>query len=91
MTVPTLTLNNGVQFPTLGFGVFQTPPMETAAAVTTALEQLVDQARGQVVPERDAARGVRRDVGAGSAASWCSVLRDALSGGRDRPIHRRQF
>lgn len=38
MTVPTLTLNNGVTMPALGFGVFQTPPDETAAAVETALE-----------------------------------------------------
>ncbi|OQD56751.1 oxidoreductase [Streptomyces phaeoluteigriseus] len=34
----TLTLNNGVQMPALGLGVFQTPPEETIAAVTAALE-----------------------------------------------------
>jgi diketogulonate reductase-like aldo/keto reductase len=33
----TLTLNNGVSLPTLGYGVFQTPPEETATAVETAL------------------------------------------------------
>jgi len=38
MTVPTLTLNNGVTMPVLGFGVFQTPPAETAEAVATALD-----------------------------------------------------
>jgi diketogulonate reductase-like aldo/keto reductase len=32
-----LTLNNGVRMPALGFGVFQSPPEETAAAVETAL------------------------------------------------------
>ena len=37
-TVPTLTLNNGVEIPQLGFGVFQIPPAETAAATRTALE-----------------------------------------------------
>jgi 2,5-diketo-D-gluconate reductase A len=37
MTVPNLTLNNGVRIPALGFGVFQTPPKETFAAVQTAL------------------------------------------------------
>ena len=37
MTVPNLTLNNGVVIPALGFGVFQTPPDETIAAVETAL------------------------------------------------------
>ena len=33
----TLTLNNGVEMPALGFGVFQTPPDETADAVEAAL------------------------------------------------------
>ena len=37
MTIPTLTLNNGVEMPQLGFGVFQVPPDETAAAVGEAL------------------------------------------------------
>ncbi|WP_375489876.1 aldo/keto reductase [uncultured Jatrophihabitans sp.] len=37
-TVPTLTLNNGVQLPTIGLGVFQTPPDETHDAVAAALE-----------------------------------------------------
>jgi 2,5-diketo-D-gluconate reductase A len=37
-TVPTITLNNGVEIPQLGFGVYQIPPEETAAAVRTALE-----------------------------------------------------
>ncbi|MFJ5831873.1 aldo/keto reductase [Streptomyces sp. NPDC093089] len=36
--VPTVTLNNGVEIPQLGFGVFQVPDDETAAAVTAALE-----------------------------------------------------
>ncbi|MER7687203.1 aldo/keto reductase [Streptomyces sp. NPDC097610] len=34
----TVTLNNGVEMPALGLGVFQTPPDETKAAVTAALE-----------------------------------------------------
>lgn len=34
----TLTLNNGVEMPVLGLGVFQTPPDETRAAVTAALD-----------------------------------------------------
>lgn len=37
MTVPTITLNNGVAMPALGFGVFQTPPAETRIAVAEAL------------------------------------------------------
>jgi 2,5-diketo-D-gluconate reductase A len=36
--IPSLTLNNGVEIPQLGFGVFQVPPAQTAAAVTEALD-----------------------------------------------------
>lgn len=36
--IPTLTLNNGIEIPRLGFGVFQVPDAETRAAVTSALE-----------------------------------------------------
>ncbi|MFW0792355.1 aldo/keto reductase [Gordonia sp. CPCC 205515] len=38
MSVPAITLNNGVEIPQLGFGVFQIPPEETAAATLTAFE-----------------------------------------------------
>ena len=38
MNQPVVTLNNGVQIPQLGFGVWQVPDTETAAAVGTALE-----------------------------------------------------
>ena len=34
---PQVTLNNGVQMPILGFGVFQIPPEDTEQAVTDAL------------------------------------------------------
>jgi diketogulonate reductase-like aldo/keto reductase len=53
----TVTLNNGVRVPALGFGVFQTAPEDTIAAVTTALEdgyRLIDTA---------AAYGNEREVG----------------------------
>jgi 2,5-diketo-D-gluconate reductase A len=36
--VPTVTLNNGVEIPQLGFGTFQIPPAETKDATLTALE-----------------------------------------------------
>ncbi|GAB2555567.1 aldo/keto reductase [Kribbella endophytica] len=36
--IPTVTLNNGVEMPQLGFGVFQVPDDETTAAVTAALQ-----------------------------------------------------
>ena len=37
-TVPTIRLNNGVEIPQLGFGVYQIPPEETVEAVGAALE-----------------------------------------------------
>jgi 2,5-diketo-D-gluconate reductase A len=36
--VPNITLNNGVDIPQLGFGVFQIPPEQTKDATLTALE-----------------------------------------------------
>jgi 2,5-diketo-D-gluconate reductase A len=36
-TIPTVTLNNGVEMPVLGFGVFQIPPDQTEQTVTDAL------------------------------------------------------
>ncbi|MGH3444924.1 MAG: aldo/keto reductase, partial [Nocardioidaceae bacterium] len=38
MTVPLLTLNNGIEIPQLGFGVFKVPPEETQRAVAKALQ-----------------------------------------------------
>ena len=37
-TTPTVALNNGVEMPILGFGVYQVPPDQTEAAVSVALE-----------------------------------------------------
>ncbi len=36
--IPTITLNNGVEMPQVGFGVFQVPNEETTAAVAEALK-----------------------------------------------------
>src|SRR4051812_16236950 len=38
MSTSSFLLNNGVEIPAIGLGVFQTPPDETADAVATALE-----------------------------------------------------
>jgi len=57
MSVPTFTLNNGVQMPALGFGVYQTPPDETIAAVGAALET------GYRHIDTAAAYGNEREVG----------------------------
>jgi len=55
--VPNLTLNNGVELPALGLGVFQTPPDETVAAVEAAL------AVGYRHVDTAAAYGNEREVG----------------------------
>ncbi len=50
-TIPHFTLNNGVEIPAIGFGVFQTPPAETTRAVETALQEgyrHVDTAAGDI-------------------------------------------
>jgi diketogulonate reductase-like aldo/keto reductase len=57
-----LKLNNDVAMPALGFGVFQTPPEETAASVETALRvgyRLIDAAAGYG-NEREVGEGIRR-------------------------------
>lgn len=38
LSVPTVTLNTGVEAPMLGFGVYQVPPEDTEQVVSTALE-----------------------------------------------------
>ncbi|MEV8329184.1 aldo/keto reductase [Streptomyces niveus] len=66
----TLTLNNGVEMPALGLGVFQTPPDETRAAVTAALEL------GYRHIDTAAAYGNEREVG--QAIRESAVPRDDL-------------
>lgn len=57
MSIPTISLNNDVTMPALGFGVFQTPPEETIAAVETALQT------GYRHIDTAAAYGNEREVG----------------------------
>jgi 2,5-diketo-D-gluconate reductase A len=55
----TILLNNGVEIPALGFGVFQTPPDETRAAVGAALAagyRHIDTARPTATSGRSARR-----------------------------------
>lgn len=54
-----LTLNNGVELPAIGLGVFQTPPEETVAAVASALRT------GYRHIDTAAAYGNEREVGQG--------------------------
>jgi diketogulonate reductase-like aldo/keto reductase len=60
---PRSTLNNSVEMPTLGFGVFQTPPEETRTAVEAALST------GYRHIDTAAAYGNERQVGEAVAAS----------------------
>lgn len=60
-TVPAITLNNGAQIPQVGFGVYQIPPDQTAAAVRTALDagyRHIDTAQ-MYGNERGVAEGIR--------------------------------
>jgi 2,5-diketo-D-gluconate reductase A len=57
-----LVLNNGVEMPALGLGVFQSPPEETAAAVDSALRvgyRHIDTAAAYG-NEREVGEGIRR-------------------------------
>ena len=66
----TVTLNNGIQMPILGFGVFQTPPDVTVAAVEEALR------RGYRLVDTAAAYGNEREVG--EAIRRSGVARDEV-------------
>ena len=68
--VPQITLNDGVQIPQLGFGVFQVPPEETEGVVTRALE----------VGYRhiDTAEMYRNEAGVGRAVASSGLARDEV-------------
>src|SRR5215213_7768146 len=60
--IPSVTLNNDVEMPLLGFGVFQTPPDVTTAAVEDALRRgyrHIDTAAAYA-NEREVGEGLRR-------------------------------
>src|SRR4051795_3592133 len=61
-SAPMIELNNGIQIPAIGLGVFQTPPEETARAVEAALAtgyRHIDTAAAYA-NEREVAEGIRR-------------------------------
>lgn len=69
-TIPNVTLNNGVEMPSLGFGVYQIPAEDTERAVIDAIHagyRLIDTA---------ASYGNEEAVGRGIAAS--GILREEL-------------
>jgi diketogulonate reductase-like aldo/keto reductase len=70
MAIPTFTLNNGVEIPVLGLGVFQSSPEETAQAVESALRT------GYRHIDTAAAYRNERQVGEGLRAS--GIARDEV-------------
>ncbi|HEV2886039.1 MAG TPA: aldo/keto reductase [Jatrophihabitans sp.] len=70
MTVPALPLNNGVEIPQLGFGVFLVPDTETRAAVRTALEAGYRHI--------DTAKLYQNEAGVGAAIAESGIARDEL-------------
>jgi 2,5-diketo-D-gluconate reductase A len=68
--IPSVALNNGVEMPILGFGVFQIPPDETEQAVATALD----------VGYRhiDTAASYRNEDAVGRAVRGSGIARDEL-------------
>ena len=70
MTAPTIRLNNGVEIPQLGFGVFKVPNEETAQSVTTALD-----AGYRLI---DTAAIYRNEEGVGQALAHTSIPREDI-------------
>ncbi|GGT96035.1 oxidoreductase [Streptomyces lateritius] len=68
--VPSLTLNNGVVMPQLGFGVWQVPDDEATEAVTTALEAGYRSI--------DTAAAYENETGTGRAVTASGIPRDEL-------------
>jgi 2,5-diketo-D-gluconate reductase A len=69
-TVPTVKLNNGVDMPVLGFGVFQIPSDQTVQAVIDALET--------GYRSLDTARSYMNEEAVGSAIAAGDVPRDQM-------------
>lgn len=68
--VPNVTLADGVEIPQLGFGVFQVPPAETAAAVANALSA--------GYRHLDTARAYRNEAPLGEAVRDSGIAREEI-------------
>jgi 2,5-diketo-D-gluconate reductase A len=69
-TISTVTLNNGVEMPVLGFGVFQIPPDQT--------EQTVADALGAGYRSLDTAAAYNNEEAVGRAIAGSGIPRDEL-------------
>jgi 2,5-diketo-D-gluconate reductase A len=70
LTIPSLTLHDGVEIPQLGFGVFQVPPPEAQIVVELALEAGYRHI--------DTAAAYRNEEGVGTAVAMSGLAREDL-------------
>jgi 2,5-diketo-D-gluconate reductase A len=70
LTIPNLTLHDGVEIPQLGFGVFQVPPAETQGVVGLALEMGYRHV--------DTAAAYRNEAGVGAAIGASGLAREQV-------------
>jgi 2,5-diketo-D-gluconate reductase A len=70
MTIPGLTLHDGVEIPQLGFGVFQVPPEDT--------QEVVEQALDAGYRHIDTAAAYRNEQGVGAAIAASGLPREDL-------------
>jgi 2,5-diketo-D-gluconate reductase A len=70
MTIPSLTLHDGVEIPQLGFGVFQVPPEDT--------QEVVEQAFDAGYRHIDTAGAYRNEKGVGAAIAASGLAREDL-------------
>ena len=70
LQIPTVTLNDGVEIPQLGLGVFQVPPEDTFENVTTAFEAGYRHI--------DTAKGYDNEAGVGQAFRSSGLARDEV-------------
>jgi 2,5-diketo-D-gluconate reductase A len=70
LTIPSLTLHDGVEIPQLGFGVFQVPPEDT--------QEVVEQALDTGYRHIDTAAAYRNEKGVGAAIAASGLAREDL-------------
>jgi 2,5-diketo-D-gluconate reductase A len=71
LTIPNITLHDGIEVPQLGFGVFQVPPEETQRAVELALE-----AGYRHIDTADTVAAYRNEKGVGAALAASGLPRE---------------
>ena len=70
MTVPAVTLHDGVEIPQLGFGVFQVPPEDT--------QEIVEEALAVGYRHIDTAAAYRNEAGVGAALEATGIAREEV-------------